>query len=92
MYAYVLCIPSTYRAQKSALDLKELGLTICCVVPYVPWKTTLDYRTQTADKFSNKVIVIKPSTAKVLKNIRKLMKGKDLMNVSSVVYHSIHCL
>jgi hypothetical protein len=59
----------------------------------VYWETTLDYKTQSTDIFSNEVIVAKPSsTAKVLENIRKLMKGRDLVNVSNIIYHYIHCL
>lgn len=32
MCAYVLCIPSACRAQKSASYFRELGLEICCIV------------------------------------------------------------
>lgn len=91
--AYVLCNPSTCRAQKSTFDFKEMRLKICCVDPNVRWETTLDYRTQTADPFSNEAIVAKPScTVKVLENIRNLMNGRDLMNANNIVYYSIHFL
>lgn len=62
MCAYVLCIPSACRAQKSASYFRELGLEICCIVPYVHWETTLDYRTQSTDRFLNEVMVAKPSS------------------------------
>jgi hypothetical protein len=62
MFVHVICIPLACRVQKSALDFKELGLKICCVVPCRCWETTLDYKIQISDRISNEVMVAYPSS------------------------------